>query len=138
MKGKAIMQSWQNPCYPDSHKTIVFDFDGVVHRNSKGFHDGTIYDEPTKNIRSIFMYLKNNGYLIAINSCKLRSDRPKVNNKTGEELIVDWLWKYDLSGFVDILEAEKTPGIMYIDDKAMRFNQYDSFDKFLDKLEELL
>jgi len=131
------MQSWQNPCYPDSHRTIVFDFDGVVHRNSKGFYDGTIYDEPTKHIRSIFKHLKNNGYLIAINSCKLRNDRPKANNKTGEELIVEWLCKYDLTRFVDILEAEKTPGILYVDDKALRFNQEYNLEQFLNVMEAL-
>ena len=27
-------------------------FDGVIHKNSKGFHDGTIYDEPLISFRS--------------------------------------------------------------------------------------
>ena len=25
---------------------VAIDFDGVVHGNSKGFHDGTVYDPP--------------------------------------------------------------------------------------------
>ena len=32
-------------------KTIVFDFDGVIHRYSKGWQDGNIYDKPTKGIK---------------------------------------------------------------------------------------
>ena len=27
---------------------IAIDFDGVIHKNTKGFHDGTVYDEPVE------------------------------------------------------------------------------------------
>ena len=27
---------------------IAIDFDGVIHKNSKGYYDGTIYDEPVE------------------------------------------------------------------------------------------
>ena len=31
----------------DTEKShLGLDFDGGIHKNSKGFHDGTIYDEP--------------------------------------------------------------------------------------------
>ena len=36
--------------------TIAIDFDGVIHKNSKGYHDGTIYDEI---ITGSFESLKN-------------------------------------------------------------------------------
>ena len=27
------------------------DFDGVIHKNSKGYHDGTVYDDPVEGVR---------------------------------------------------------------------------------------
>ena len=27
---------------------IAIDFDGVIHKNTKGFYDGTVYDEPVE------------------------------------------------------------------------------------------
>ena len=39
------------PGFENDLKNIAVDFDGVIHKNSKGFHDGTIYDEPLENAR---------------------------------------------------------------------------------------
>ena len=30
----------------ENKSQIAIDFDGVIHKNSKGFFDGTVYDEP--------------------------------------------------------------------------------------------
>ena len=31
-----------------NNNQIAIDFDGVIHKNSKGYYDGTIYDEPVE------------------------------------------------------------------------------------------
>ena len=36
--------------FADENTQIGIDFDGVIHKNSKGFHDGTIYDEPIEGV----------------------------------------------------------------------------------------
>ena len=37
--------------FNDELRNIAIDFDGVIHKNSKGFHDGTIYDEPLEGAK---------------------------------------------------------------------------------------
>ena len=41
----------------EEKNTIAIDFDGVIHKNSKGFHDGTIYDEPIEGVKKGLEYL---------------------------------------------------------------------------------
>ena len=40
-------------------KNIVFDFDGVIHKYSKGWQDGSIYDEPVEGIAKVINALHN-------------------------------------------------------------------------------
>lgn len=93
-------------------KTIVFDFDGVIHRYSKGWNDGTIYDIPTDGIKETIEELRNE-YKIVIVSTRSATEE-------GRKDIAGWLRKYNIE--VDDITAEKPPAIMYIDDRAVHFN----------------
>ena len=79
---------------------VAIDFDGVVHGNSKGFHDGTIYDKPIEGSLDAIKWFSSKGYDIVLFTAKAKPDRPLVNNKTGEELIWEWLKKYDIDKFI--------------------------------------
>ena len=46
--------------FPDELTNIGVDFDGVIHKNSKGFFDGTIYDEPLEGTRDSLERLQCN------------------------------------------------------------------------------
>ena len=71
-------------------KIIAVDFDGVIHKNSKGFHNGEIYDDLIDNTIEGLEFLSEK-YDLVIYSCKANPSRPLVNGKTGKELILNWL-----------------------------------------------
>ena len=104
----------------EDKNTIAIDFDGVIHRNSKGFHDGTIYDEPINGVKKGLEYLSKSCKLV-VYSCKANPKRPLVDGKTGIELIWEWLNKYNLEKYIDDVTYYKPNAKYYIDDKAIRF-----------------
>ena len=61
----------------EEKNTIAVDFDGVIHKNSKGFHDGTIYDEPIEGVKKGLEYLSKS-YKLVIYSCKANPERPLI------------------------------------------------------------
>lgn len=111
--------------FPDETYQIGIDFDGVIHKNSKGFFDGTVYDSPIEGVSGA-LELISKKYTIIVYSAKARKDRMLINGKTGVELIWEWLEKYDLSKYVKDVTAEKPRAVCYIDDKAFRFTDWDS------------
>ena len=107
--------------FPDETYQVGIDFDGVIHTNSKGFYDGTVYDDPIPVAREALEKLSKD-YVIVVYSAKARNDRMLINGKTGVELIWEWLKKNDMDEFVKEVTAEKPRAVFYIDDKAVRFN----------------
>jgi hypothetical protein len=107
--------------FPDETYQIGIDFDGVIHANSKGFYDGSVYDDPIPGARAALEALSKK-FVIVVYSAKARQDRMLIDGKTGIELIWDWLKKHNMSSFVKEVTAEKPRAVFYIDDKAIRFN----------------
>ena len=112
---------------------LAIDFDGVVHGNSKGFHDGTVYDDPIEGSIEAIKTLADK-YTIVLFTAKIKPDRPLVNGKTGEELIWEWLDKYDIAPLVKEITCEKPRAVAYIDDKGIRF---ESWEQTINKLNEI-
>ncbi|HHZ95754.1 MAG TPA: hypothetical protein EYN67_09405 [Flavobacteriales bacterium] len=119
--------------YPDEKINIGIDFDKVIHRCSKGFHDGTIYDPPVEGVIAALQELSAQ-YTLIVYTCKARADRGLVDGKTGTELVWNWLKEHDLDQYVSKVTAEKPRAVCYIDDKGIRF---DNWKDCLENLKEL-
>jgi len=111
--------------YPDEMINVGVDFDKVIHKCSKGYHDGTIYDDPVPGSYEALAALSSN-YTVIVYTCKARRDRGLVNGKTGTELVWKWLEDHDLAQFVSKVTSEKPRAVAYIDDKAIRFSDWSS------------
>lgn len=109
--------------YPDEKINVSIDFDGVIHRCSKGYHDGTIYDDPILGVYEALEEISKE-HTIIINTCKAKPDRGLVNGKTGTQLVWEWLEKHNLAKFVSKVTSEKPRARVYIDDKGVTFNNW--------------
>lgn len=107
----------------NNREQIAIDFDKVIHKSSKSFYDGTIYDEPVDDVEKALEKISKD-YKIIVHTCKANPDRPLVDGKTGIELIWEWLEKYNLDVYIDDIVYGKPNAKYYIDDKAISFKNW--------------
>lgn len=114
--------------------TIAVDFDGVLHAYRKGWHDGTIYDDPVPGSRSAMAALMDRGYTIVIYStrCYDRKVGDKVEKNQVSEMI-EWLTRHQIPFSRVHTEPGKPLCKLFIDDRAYRFDG--RWPEFLDWLE---
>lgn len=115
-------------------RTVAIDFDGVIHKNSLGFHDGTIYDIPIDGTKEALEFLSKIFSKIIIFTCKSVSRRPLINGMTGTELIWEWLKKNNLDKYIFDVTAEKPIAAIYIDDNAIRFTNWKETIEYIKQL----
>ena len=109
--------------YPDEKVNVGIDFDGVIHKCSRGYYDGTVYDEPVDGAFEALKSLSRD-HVVIVYTCKAKPDRGLVNGKTGTELVWEWLENHNMAQFVSKVTAEKPRAKFYIDDKAIKFNNW--------------
>lgn len=126
-------------------KTIAIDFDGVIHKYSKGWKDGSIYDEPIQQVFTCIGSLFDTGYSVFIFSTR----KPKQILKWMKENTYETDYehngmgadpgdyKYPRFGFtvkvipfwkkfwneknVLGITRRKLPAHVYVDDRALKF-----------------
>ena len=133
-----------------SKKTIVFDFDGVIHLGYEGWKDGTIYGTINWRLLAYIKELLEDYYVV------ISTNRPAlqiVNYFNGRESSLKFeVFKKDLDknmywekdGIIGVTN-EKAVGILYIDDRAYRYDKnigiYENIHnikKILDRKDESL
>lgn len=105
-------------------KTLAIDFDGVIHKYSKGWNDGSVYDEPMPGAFEGIQRLQENGYSVFIHSTR---PAPQIvewlssHGVAATEVPEDTLfWNSPMIGVTN----RKLPAIAYIDDRAVRFHNW--------------
>ena len=117
-------------------KTIVFDFDGVIHTEYKGWKDGSIYGNIDINLIEYIKLLMKDYYIV------ISSNRPAIQivehlNKLNLGIIFE-VFKKDLNKNMywnkdDVVGVtnEKAVGILYVDDRGYRYNGLENLKKFI-------
>jgi len=98
-------------------KRICIDLDGVIHKYSKGYDDGTLYDIPTPGAIDFINNLKEQGYTVYIFTARLLDFK---DFNLALKQIESWLEKYKVP--YDHITCLKVPADAYIDDRAVHFD----------------
>lgn len=130
--------------------TLAVDFDGVLHRYSRGWHDGTIYDPPvegaveglhalldydavfvhtTREPEQVMPWLEALGFDVTIDDrCPCATldgshhgGLPSCAACQGSGLLTFWNQRGQL-----LVTNRKLPAVAYLDDRAVRFTDWDS------------
>ena len=124
-------------------KTIVFDFDGVIHLGYKGWKDGSIYGLMNWRLLDYIEELMED-YYIVISSNRPAEQIVEYMNKLGESIDPlkfevfhktndNLYWNKDN---VIGVTNDKAIGIIYVDDRALRYdNSEDTYVNIL-KIQE--
>lgn len=97
-----------------SKKTIVFDFDGVIHSYKSGWKGITIIpDKPVEGIKEVIAKLRELNCCVAVVSTRCATQE-------GLLAVTSYLEKHNI--VVDMVCKEKPPALVYIDDRALRFD----------------
>ncbi|MFW9871858.1 MAG: hypothetical protein ACFFG0_02065 [Candidatus Thorarchaeota archaeon] len=111
--------------YPNENQELMFrrvmiDLDGTIHKYSKGYLDGSIYDEPFKDAKEAIDWLKSQGYEIVIFTTRAsRENALETGNDHETQIANVGTWLTDHGIYYDRITAEKIAADFYIDDKAV-------------------
>jgi len=101
-------------------RRVMIDLDGTIHKYSKGYQDGTIYDDPFEGAGKVIEWLRRNGYEIVIFTTRASAENAAElggDHKDQIRQVAAWLKKHGI--YFDRITSEKLAADFYIDDKAI-------------------
>lgn len=120
-------------------KTLVFDFDGVIHKGYKGYRDGTIYGEIDYELLDYIKFLMDRYYIVIssnrpaeqivefMNKLKYKGLKFELFSKENNDIF------FEKDGVIGVTN-EKAVGILYIDDRAFKWeNNLDDLKSLLEE-----
>jgi FMN phosphatase YigB (HAD superfamily) len=107
-------------------KTIAVDFDGVIHKYSGGWRDGTIYDEPMAGAIEGIKQLQKE-YAVFVFTTRDAMDVAEWLESHGIEAAADHRTNVDMfwnDQKVVLVTNRKLAAVAYLDDRAIRFKDW--------------
>lgn len=114
-------------------KTVVFDFDGVIHKYREGWKDGSIYDEIDLEVLRYMRELMKKGIAIAIVSTR---DSLQISRKLNGMLEGLYFEREKDIKFFNSTEYvavtnQKIAATLYIDDRGFRYSNLEDLKSFM-------
>lgn len=111
-------------------KSVVFDFDGVIHSYTSGWQGySEIPDPPIAGIATAISQIRNAGFLVKVVSTRCKCEE-------GKEAIGRYLDYNNI--VVDAIMYEKPPAIAYIDDRAIHFDRFSDPSTLLPQIMKMI
>lgn len=107
-------------------RTIAVDFDGVLHGYSKGWHDGSIYDDPKAGAAKGMLTLQKLGFYVVVYSTRnLPRIVAGVQQAGMAKEVEQYLIKHGIP-FDEVWDKPEKPlCVAFIDDNAIHFTSWD-------------
>lgn len=108
-------------------QAVAVDFDGVIHRYSKGWQDGSIYDGLVPGAVEGIIALSERFAVFILTSRDIEQVVPWMQNNTVLDVAADgppWP-KFWISQEQILVTNRKLPAFAYLDDRAVRFVGWD-------------
>lgn len=105
--------------------TIAIDFDGVIHKYSKGWQNGKIYDEPVEGVKEALEKLSKK-YRLIVFTTRESGTPPELGTIKNTSNVWWWLRKNELDKYIyDVTNKKPKEAKLFIDDRAIRFENWE-------------